>query len=154
MSISQSNIGMPVEQGFYTLILGIMPNGSNDPIFFYNEADQRANGCIVYGVSIHESISDIIPTCKVEIEVPYTWIDNQYITDGTLIYINMKINEKISSGYEKLKEKPYIFRLFKIHKLEDHGVFVKLLLHGVIDFYVENCKSNIDLRIKLCMYNF
>ena len=134
MSISQSNIGMPVEQGFYTLILGIMPNGSNDPIFFYNEADQRANGCIVYGVSIHESISDIIPTCKVEIEVPYTWIDNQYITDGTLIYINMKINEKISSGYEKLKEKPYIFRLFKIHKLEDHGVFVKLLLHGVIDF--------------------
>ena len=50
MSISQSNIGMPVEQGFYTLILGIMPNGSNDPIFFYNEADQRANGCIVDGV--------------------------------------------------------------------------------------------------------
>lgn len=94
MSISQSNIGMPVEQGFYTLILGIMPNGSNDPIFFYNEADQRANGCIVYGVSIHESISDIIPTCKVEIEVPYTWIDNQYITDGTLIYINMKLMKR------------------------------------------------------------
>lgn len=135
MDNSKSTIGMPVEQGFYTLILGIKPEGAKI-IYFYDESDKRANGCMIYGVSIHESISDMIPTCKVEVEVPYTWIDNQCITDGTLISIDMKINESIAEGMKEknLNEKAYIFRLFKIDKLEDHGIFVKLSLHGVIDF--------------------
>ena len=133
MSIQQSNIGVPVEQGFYTLIVGILPK-NDEPLYLYNVADTRVNGCKLYGVSIHESIIDIIPTCKIEMEVPYTWIDGQYLTDGTLVSIDMKINEKLAPDHTNLNEKPYIFRLFYIDKIEDHGVFVRVILSCVIDF--------------------
>lgn len=133
MTVTQSNIGIPVEQGFYTLIVGILPK-NDKPLYLYDPSDERVNGCELYGVSIHESIIDIIPTCKIELEVPYTWLDAQYLTDGTLVSIDLKINEKIVSTRSDLNEDPYIFRLFYIDKIEDHGVFVRVILSCVIDF--------------------
>ena len=131
----QSTIGMPVEQGFYTLILGIIPKGlESNPLYFYNPDDERVKYCTIYGVSLHESICDTIASCQIEIEVPYTWLDNQYFTDGTKISIQMKINEGISSDNDKYNENPYIYRLFNIEKIEDHGVFIRLSLYGVTDF--------------------
>lgn len=135
MSESQSTIGMPVEQGLYTLILGIIPKGQeNSPLYFYNSEDSRVNFCTIYGVSIHESICDIISTCKIEVEVPFTWLDKQYLTDGSKISIEMKLNGKLSKELQQYNEKPYIYRIFSIDKIEDHGLIVRLIISGVTDF--------------------
>lgn len=128
----QSAIGIPVEQGFYTLTLGITPEGGKT-MYFYDPSNEDMNGCVVYGVTIHESISDILATCKIEVEVPYTWVDSQYLTDGTKISIDMKINEQMAPGFSQYNEPAYVFRLFEIEKIEDHGVFVRLILGGIID---------------------
>lgn len=135
MSGSQSTIGMPIEQGFYTLILGIIPKEQgNDPLYFYNAEDPRVNHCTIYGVSLHESICDIVSTCKIEVEVPYTWLDDQYLTDGSTISIQMKLNEELANDLKEYDEKPYIYRIFGIEKIEDHGLLVRLIINGVTDF--------------------
>lgn len=162
MSESQATIGMPVEQGFYTLILGIIPQNENEkPLYFYNPNDERVNYCTIYGVSMHESIIDLIPTCNIEVEVPYTWLDNQFLTDGTKISIQMKINEELSRNFTNLNEKPYVFRLFNIQKIEDHGLFIRLILGGVIDFLsgysdgnVLNCPCTTSQVFKNCATKF
>lgn len=133
MANASSVIGMPVEQGIYNLTLGIIPEGG-DPIYFYNSEDDRANGCQIYGVDIHESITDILPTCRIEAQIPYFWIDEQYLTDGTKISIEMKIDKKIAKDFEKLSENSYIFRLFSVEKIEDYGLSIRVMLNGIIDF--------------------
>ena len=127
-----SNIGIPVEQGLYTLSLSITPEGTRT-LQFYDKNDDRVNYCAIYGVSIHESICDNIPTCKVEVVVPYTWLDNQYLTDGTKISISLKINEDLAKGYSHLNENSYEFRLYGMEKIEDHGKLVHVELNGVTD---------------------
>lgn len=133
MNERKSTIGMPIEQGFYTLILGIVPEGQ-EPIYFYDSSNEKANYCTIYGLNLHESISDIVPTCKIEVEVPYTWLDNQYLTDGTLVTVELKLNDELPPDIKKLNEKAYVFRLFGIEKIEDHGIFVRVILNCVIDF--------------------
>lgn len=133
MNNTNSTIGMPVEQGIYILTLGILPE-EDSPIYFYNREDERANGCQIYGVEIHESITDILPTCRIEAQIPYFWIDNQYLTDGTKISIEMKIDEEIAKDFKKLSENSYIFRLFSVEKIEDYGLSIRVMLNGIIDF--------------------
>lgn len=127
-----ATIGVPVEQGFYTLSLGITPEGT-DTLWFYDASDSRVAFCAIYGVSIHESICDNIPTCKLEVEVPYSWLDNQYLTDGTTISISLKVNKELADSYTYLNEDSYEFRLYGIEKIEEHGKLVRVVLNGVTD---------------------
>lgn len=88
----------------------------------------EAPGVVFVKAELFESISNPIPTCELELNVPTTWLDYRSIVDGTKIRFNLT-----SKKYDINNN--YTYRIFNIRELSLQQKFAHIIIEGIIDFY-------------------
>ena len=87
-----------------------------------------APGVVFVRGEIYESITNPIPSCELELNVPTNWLDYRSIVDGTQIRFSLKSEQyNINNNYD--------FRIFNIKELSLQQRFAHIIIEGVIDFY-------------------
>lgn len=89
----------------------------------------RVNSCNIY-----ESISQLIPTCEIDLTLPIDLINfkPEIFSDGTPITISLKTRDDFK-GFQI--NETYNFRLYKIAELEVDSVFLHCIVYGIFDCY-------------------
>ena len=91
-------------------------------------------GIRIKSCNIYEGISQLIPTCEIELVLPIEVVNNnsEILTDGAKIIIQLKTRDDFTAFNI---DETYNFRLYEVSDIEVDSTFLHCTVYGVFDCY-------------------